>query len=721
MNAINGRTGTATRPGLGLLAVALTVVLTVLSLAAATPPTAQAGPASSRTAHGELGQFTLVEQDFDITPAGEIVLELDLPGDTTMADLADTTLTVDVYGALASRDQVDAAAGGVSSRALDSISFPVAFLGATATSDLRVVVPTEVDTRTPAALQLPRPGLYPLSVSIQRDEVEVVGLTTFVHRLPADDETSERPLQVAVVLSSVEPVTLDGAAEVVVTDAALDELERLATALDGSPVPIAVRLAPALLDALAADDRHAELLDRLRAAFAGDDLLSGPLLPLDVSAAAAADRQTLYTQWLRDGEDALASVADAPPTRSVTVIDRPLSAAGGALVRDLGARLLVITPAAYADLDGPDAQSVGSALVDVSVSTTSRVPATVVDERVAALLDSGAEQPALTAVTIAAHLVAERQALADQGIDPSRRGVALSSRDLSLPNLTLFTRVVQLLGDTSGLELVHLDTLGLRSDVATDADGQPLAVGLPDTVAATISSRVTVMTSLTEQAVDTGSMLSAESARPQQWQKLIAVLPTEALTDDQVTAVAGDLFAEFAAIRGAVELPEGFPFTLTGRRSTVPVKIGNNGTEPLTVLVSLSSPKLFFPDGPQIVVLEPGQFTEVKVRIEARSNGDTPVSLEVRTPNGGARLGQAVPLKASVTAMSGLGNLVTGAFALVLIAWWLRHVGKNRRSRATSETAGRHPVSGIRPAGPADVHDSAALSPDAEASTLPEL
>ena len=71
-----------------------------------------------------------------------------------------------------------------------------------------------------------------------------------------------------------------------------------------------------------------------------------------------------------------------------------------------------------------------------------------------------------------------------------------------------------------------------------------------------------------------------------------------------------------------------------------------------------------------------------------------------------------LPLTLSVNALSGLGNLVTGAFALVLLTWWMRHVRQNRRTRATSRTAERHPVNGTRTEPPA-------LSPDAEASTLP--
>ena len=56
------------------------------------------------------------------------------------------------------------------------------------------------------------------------------------------------------------------------------------------------------------DTDDSALAVRLSDAMVSDDLVSAPILPLDVSAAAAANEASLYTQWLRDGEDALAAL-----------------------------------------------------------------------------------------------------------------------------------------------------------------------------------------------------------------------------------------------------------------------------------------------------------------------------------------------------------------------------------------------------------------------------
>jgi hypothetical protein len=101
-------------------------------------------------------------------------------------------------------------------------------------------------------------------------------------------------------------------------------------------------------------------------------------------------------------------------------------------------------------------------------------------------------------------------------------------------------------------------------------------------------------------------------------------------------------------------------------------------------------------------------YTEVLVPVEARSNGRFPVTIEVVTPAGAVPLGEPVTLSAGVNALRGLGPLLTGALLLVVLSWWIRHVGRARRRRF----AEAHP-SGHRP----DGQDAADLAPGAAATT----
>jgi hypothetical protein len=104
---------------------------------------------------------------------------------------------------------------------------------------------------------------------------------------------------------------------------------------------------------------------------------------------------------------------------------------------------------------------------------------------------------------------------------------------------------------------------------------------------------------------------------------------------------------------------------------------------------------LLFPDDDQTVTLPPLAFSDVEIPIEVRRNGRFPVTLEVFTPAGDIHLAEPVTLTARVTAISGLANLITGAFLLVLITWWARHVRQNRRRRVAQRASLNHPVRGV--------------------------
>ena len=142
-------------------------------------------------------------------------------------------------------------------------------------------------------------------------------------------------------------------------------------------------------------------------------------------------------------------------------------------------------------------------------------------------------------------------------------------------------------------------------------------------------------------------------------------------------------------------------------------KLGSD--TPITVRVHLSSSKLVFPDGDIVKELAPMSFTEVPIKVEARTRGVSPVTLTVLTP-AGDQLAVPVQLSAEVNALSGFGNLVTGAFLLVVLTWWVRHLRQNRRRRAAAVAAQRHP-GGNRHTSSREVADE--LSPDAATSTLP--
>ena len=662
----------------------------------------------------------VAQTPFGVAADGVIEFVLAVPPTLDLSAHPDATLVVNAYRTVATRAEVTAAQAGDLPRGVDSVELPLATLPRPASDQIDASVTLETTTRTAGALQLAQPGLYPVTLQVRDGAVVVAELLTFIHRLPTATEAQEVPLPVAFAMTTISPVILDDNAQVVIDDAVLAELTQLADLLEASNMPVAVRVPPALLLAVGGyGDAGAAVAQRLAVGLARNEVLSSPRYPLDPSLAAAAGQQGTFTEWLRQGEDDLTGFMTNLPSDSVAFMNGPLSGSGGALLRDLGTRLIVTTPEIFDPL--PNSTGIftdSSQLVQLEVAPGVTVDAALVDRDLDEVLGRGTNTPVLTGIYTATHLLAYRQEIVDITKDrngkpvgdPSRRGITLATTDLSLPNTDTYRAITTLLANTPGLMPTTLEALGVRTNQLVLADRGEVVVGLAETVDGSIADRVATVAELTEAARTTGSMLPVDDPRLAEWNTTIDMLPTSALTDAQVSATATTINSQLAAIRAAVELPTPFRFTLTGRTTTVPIRLYNHGDVPLTVRVHMSSSKLRFGDD-VTVEIPPQSFSSVDIKIEARTNGRFPVTLTVLTPTGDI-LAEPVPLNASVNALS--GNLFTGAFLLVVLIWWGRHARRSRRTRNVTTALTRHPV---RLAG--EAIDEAALSPDAATSTLP--
>ena len=91
----------------------------------------------------------------------------------------------------------------------------------------------------------------------------------------------------------------------------------------------------------------------------------------------------------------------------------------------------------------------------------------------------------------------------------------------------------------------------------------------------------------------------------------------------------------------------------------------------------LTSGELDFAEGSEIVrTLEPGP-NRILVPIIARASGDSPIQIQVLSPDGLVLLGSTEVLVRTF-AFSGIGIAIGAVAIIVLFFWWLRHVRGNR-------------------------------------------
>ncbi|CAB4697120.1 MAG: hypothetical protein F2659_05235 [Actinobacteria bacterium] len=265
-----------------------------------------------------------------------------------------------------------------------------------------------------------------------------------------------------------------------------------------------------------------------------------------------------------------------------------------------------------------------------------------------------------------------------------------------MPNPAFVSRIQAMADATGATQFVTLNGVE-RNTTTLLVDGLPVEIVLPTITPVDIAARLESLDQLNAHAFMVSGMLVNTRDRPTRWQATIAVLASSALTDEAVANATTTLNNELASITGAVSPRPIYAFTLSGRRTTIRLRIENISDEPLRVMVRLTANKLTFPKGDQVVTIEAKSITDVAVPVVARTNGSFPVSLDVLSPDGGLALINTLYLKARVSALTGVAQLLTGGGLLMLLAWWGRNVRRGRRSKHSAAGRSNHPV--VRPNG----------------------
>ncbi len=580
------------------------------------------------------------------------------------------------------------------SEAIDGVAVPDVRNLVTVADDgtvaLDLTIGTDSGESGPERIQFDDPGVYPVVVSLIRGSIvdgEVIArYGTIVERLPGAGEAraSQPPIDLALVtrVGEVGPEPTD--AELAAARRELDDIVAFATAIE-SPVTHAI---PPFVLASAAGEAGVEQ------ALAGDGLVSLPATPMDVSSAAEAGRSDLFARDLVAGEDLLAA---AIPTnlarRDVWIATEPLSAPGAQVVRDLGYRYVVMTPALYAEtIDGPPPET--DRFVEIALPDGGTLPLIVVDPLGAALTTAATERTLdrVTAVEWAVATIGELLLDHQRDDDPANRSRILATPDLSAPDPRLVAALETLAPTTPSLRFSAAGTLTGVTDVQ-QVDGEDAVALLPDRAGPDLSGRLADLEAATLAMLSAGSMLPDDDPRVREWTDRLSALVSTGYTDAEVASEVDRLLAEADRLKAGVVPPEPFTFTLTGRSGDIEIRLANTADEPLTVRLRLSSPKLSFPDSEQLIELRPRDQTTVNVPVRAQTNGTSSVSIEVLTP-AGEQLHDPIVLTSHVTALTGLGQVLTGGLILVLLTWWFGHWRARRRETAAAnagEVMTRHP------------------------------
>jgi hypothetical protein len=560
-------------------------------------------------------------------------------------------------------------------------------VGQLAVADLQLIQLARTETNNYTAflsttartnsLRLTKDGVYPIQISFTQNGQPVSKLTTFVNFFSSTIETARLPIAIASTVTT--PLALAPNGTIAISDATRKQLADLAQSLEGGAAPLSVQVSPEILDGLVRSTQPVDidLLARLQTAFANHDLLRAPFVPFDPSSAMRTGRANDFYQVrglgdeiieLRNGEKNL-----SPNIWFSNVL---VDADGAELLSGFSVHTVVLTPDAATKIGTLDNYAKPYRISgDVALRTT--------DPVFAKTLSSNQINPVITAYSLAAELLAQRQEVIDSGGVLSSNFVILTTTSGAPINTALLTPLAIAIDRAPQLRLRALSSLPRANSEAT-------LVKIPRSNGVDVSIVGKTIDSLVDELASTSLMLPPDAPQYVAWTTSQLVMLDDRLSSEEFASYFKGFRNQLRMLRASVNVPESLSFTLGGRESDLRLQLRNDAAVDLTVSVEISSAKLQFPDEERIVTVPANGAIDLVIPVVARASGRFPIEVVLYTPDGLVQAGQRVQLTARVAAIAGLGLVVSGAAALVLLAWWLSHWRTKRRELA----AKKHPALG---------------------------
>lgn len=693
--------------GLGALAATLLAVLPRLPVRAAAPTVPpRRVPAASVVTRTAAPTLSLVDQSATAAGDGTFLLDLQVTDLDTVPAGTSVEVTATVHQRVKTRQAFERTTRGLDLGSVLGLVEPqpvtLSLPGADPTARLAFRV-GDKGPSCPECITVAGDGVYPIHVELRERGGERVYDQLTTHLVYAATGAG-RPLAVAVVVPlHLTPGTdLDGRDTTPDTSGFVSLVEGLAAR---PLVPVTIVPTPEAIDTLGlladrdrgtAGEGAAGLLDLLRAALTGREVLGGPYVRWPTGELDSSRLLPELRRQVAHGRAVLTRRLRTEVDRGTTLIGDRVPSADA--LEALGTQRLVVPEAALAT-DLSDDPTTGPALLDPGAlegTSTAAIPVITLDAALQShLTPARSREDHRLDVLCAQHLLADLAVI--HFTDPDARGVAVVVPD-GTAQTTLDTLLAGVGADVPTLAASTLSDL-FELPLRTFDDGQPI-VRLPaDTTARVDDPSVTALAT------------AVGEARPllRAYASLFDDGPaaTETLDRRLATAFAADLspsrrLAHLAEGRAEVErrlrevrLAEPGSVGLTARVQDVPIAVVNDSGRPITIGFEASSDNVRLlgarvTAGSARPVLQrrlrvEGRVARVAVRVATRGPGAFTLVAALRAPTGDVLDTGRYSLRS--TAVSGLGKVLSIGSLLFLALWWVRSITRTRRARAEQRRA----------------------------------
>ena len=617
-------------------------------------------------------EIIIKAQPFHLVAALNARFTLEFPASVTRT----ATVEFQLQRRVASRDSFRAIADRFAEAGvIDTLSVPVrrGIVSGTATS-FDILLTTDAAARND--LYLPQPGIYPLAIrAIGADGGVLASTLTFLDRRDPTVTSTGTPVSVLGVLRSVVSHATDGS--VAIDDQTRDLVQEFIDFLTTTRAPLTLQVQPELVKALAKSPELTDnaLYENLKKALAERSIVTSTYMPVDAGAMVHNGLSDELLQQLKLGESTLAAYLPASVIhRNTWIASTPLDQDTISVLRRMGITTVLMLADAQSSLDR---QAPPPVLARPADGANGSVAVISVDDQLSTTIDNAGNDPVRLGVRVAAEVLTQRDELVAAGTVPTDVRMAVSSSTGEILDGASLTQALSLLSSVSGMSLQDLGG-------ETTVNARNAVINFPVIVDHAADGLSNTIRLARRELNAVGSMLPGDDPRRLDWAGSLAAAcsPDTPNPSEYVDVLRSDM----RKVTGAVSLVTPDSITLSSRTGSIRLQLRNGDSAPLRVKVRVSSPKVTFSNALGVTELAPGATTDIAIPVRARSNGQFSLSINVVTPENGLQVVSPGVINVRVTAVAGLGQLISITLLLVLLAWWWSHWRRSHRGDEEEST-----------------------------------
>ncbi len=624
----------------------------------------------------DVAQLEIVSQPFNILTSVNARFVLN----TTLSVASDRRnfLEVSLHRRVASRDSFQSIANGdVEPGVIDRLTFTLGQVSRDPLGHLAPVVPIDILKKSPRSLLMQFDGIYPITLRILDSQTKTVlaSVLTFLNRRNATIPSPVIPVATFVRLSAPPSLLSDGT--VSLTDTTRQAISEFTLFLSSTTSPLTICAQPELIAALAQSTvpSDVEMFLSLRDQLRTRSVIASTFAPTDPSSLAAAGLSAEFIKQLRFGERTLNSFLPGVTIEATTWVgDKYLDSAGVSLLRRAGITTIILLGGGQQDVTaekGPFYVSRPEGSENVGIAVISA------DQQASIDLDSTSISGPTLAYRVAAGILVQRDDLVAAGVSPGATRLLLSNWAGTLPNGSVLDIATQALATAPGIDMTDAST-----HPQVDATFPAMRFGKKSP--ATLAVQPSTVNAARTELVGFGSMLDKASPLLDTWEALLGLGISTTATTPKV--YLNTLRAQLRETRRSITITTPEKITLSSKNGTIRLQLRNDSTQPLTIFLRLSSPKLTLAKPFRQVVLNGKSTTDIAIPAKARTNGSFSIVVRTTTPTGNLEVAPLLSITTSVNVITGLGQLVSITLLLVLIAWWWSNRRSVRRQAAGPTT-----------------------------------